>query len=160
MKLKQEVGSFLNFLSEEYSYLTRIKLFLVNIPDLITTGEITQVEFQNFLEKFELETASFVYEKNRHKERISRLLNISPDELTFRQLVKLGFKEFEEKGFRVLRMTNEINMQLLKISVFMKNFSKLQSDFKRLNSFLYQNDYSARGSETTYNPGGSLYMEA
>ena len=68
-KMNETVRDFLAFLSEEYSYLTKIKIFLVKIPKLITDGDINELEFQEFLEKYELESSHFVYEKNRCREK-------------------------------------------------------------------------------------------
>lgn len=160
--MKETVRNFLTFLSEEYSYLTKIKIFLVKIPKLITDGDINELEFQNFLEKYELETSRFVYEKNRYKEKIAEELNLKPEQITFRMLVSMGFDDFRDKGRRVLRITNEITLLLLKTSIYMKNFSNLQREFRRLNNFLYQSDYNARGTEPshTYRPGGKFYGEA
>lgn len=160
--MKETVRNFLTFLSEEYSYLTKIKIFLIKIPKLITNGDINELEFQEFLEKYELETSRFVFEKNRYKEKLAEELNLRQDQVNFRMLVSMGFDEFRDKGRRVLRITNEITLLLLKTSVYIKNFSNLQREFKRLNTFLYQGDYNARGTEPshTYRPGGKFYGEA
>jgi hypothetical protein len=149
-------------LSEEYSYLTKIKIFLIKIPGLITNGDINELEFQNFLEKYELETSRFLYEKNRYKDKIADELKLKPEQVTFRMLVSMGFEDFRDKGHRVLRITNEITLLLLKTSVYMKNFSNLQREFRRLNNFLYQGDYNARGTEPShsYSPGGKFHGEA
>ncbi|MCP5102918.1 MAG: hypothetical protein GY950_06055 [bacterium] len=160
VKLNTIVENFLTFLAEEYRYLTRIKLFLVKVPEMIVNGDINQLEFQDFLEKYELETARFIFEKNRFKEEIARELQSPIEEITFKRLAGLGHRGFEDKGLRVLRISNEINLLLLKISVYLKNFSRMQDEFKRLNNFLYQGDYSARGAEPSYNPGGNFYVEA
>jgi len=160
--MKETVQNFLAFLSEEYSYLTKIKIFLVKIPGLITDGDINELEFQEFLEKYELESSRFVYEKNRYKEKIAGELNLEPEQITFRMLANMGFDEFRDKGRQVLRITNEITLLLLKTSIYMKNFSNLQREFRRLNNFLYQRDYNARGTEPShsYRPGGKFYGEA
>ncbi len=161
-KMKETVRNFLTFLSEEYGYLTKIKIFLIKIPKLITNGDINELEFQNFLEKYELETSRFLFEKNRHKEKIAEELNLKPEQVTFRMLVSMGFDDFRDKGHRVLRITNEISLLLLKTSVYIKNFSNLQREFRRLNNFLYQGDYNARGTEPShsYRPAGKSYGEA
>lgn len=160
--MKETVRNFLNFLSEEYSYLTNIKLFLLKIPKLITSGDINELEFQRFLEKYELETLRFVQERNQFKENIAEELHLRPEQVTYKMLVSMGFDDFTELGSRVLRMTNEITMLLLKTSVYLKNFSRLQGEFMRLNNFLYRHDYSARGTESSYNykPGMNFYGEA
>lgn len=160
--MKETVRNFLNFLSEEYSYLTNIKLFLLKIPKLITSGDINELEFQRFLEKYELETLRFVQERNQFKENIAGELHLRPEQVTYKMLVSMGFDDFTELGSRVLRMTNEITMLLLKTSVYLKNFSRLQGEFMRLNNFLYRHDYSARGTESSYNykPGMNFYGEA
>jgi hemerythrin-like domain-containing protein len=160
--MKETVRNFLNFLSEEHSYLTNIKIFLIKIPKLITSGDINELEFQKFLEKYELESLRFVKEQKHFKEKISEELNLRPEQVTYRMLVSMGFDEFSELGRRVLRITNEITMLLLKTSVYLKNFSRLQGEFMRLNNFLYRHDYSARGTESsyTYKPGMNFYGEA
>lgn len=160
--MKETIRNFLNFLSEEYSYLTNIKIFLVKIPKLITDGDINELEFQKFLEKYELESLRFVKEQNNFKEKIAEEMNLRPEQVSYRMLVSMGFEEFSELGRRVLRIINEITMLLMKASVFLKNFSRLQGEFTRLNNFLYQHDYSARGTEAshTYKPGMNFYGEA
>lgn len=158
--MKDAIEKFLNFLSEEYEYLVKIKVFLVRIPELIAKGDINNLEFQSFLEKYEVETAHFLHEKNLYKEKIAKHMNIPAQQLTFNKLVQLGYKEFEDKGWRILHISNEINLLLVKISVYLRNFSRLQNEFKRLNSFLYQNDYSARGAAAPYSPGRNFHREA
>ena len=160
--MNETVRDFLAFLSEEYSYLTKIKIFLVKIPRLITDGDINELEFQEFMEKYELESSRFVYEKNRYREKIAGELNLEPGQISFRMLASMGFDEFRDIGHRVLQITNEITLLLLKTSIYMKNFSNLQREFRRLNNFLYQGDYNARGTEPSqpYRPGGKFYGEA
>jgi hypothetical protein len=89
-------------------------------------------------------------------------MNVAPEQVTFLLLARLGYRDFEEKGHRVLKVSNEIAMLLLKISIYMRNFSRLRQEFKHLNHFLYQNDYSSRGTavENRYNPGKNFYGEA
>lgn len=158
------LDNFLKFLAEEYDYLVKIKLFLVNVPDMITTGKINELEFRDFMEKYELETARFLFEKNRFKDSIAAQLNIPSAQVTFKVLVNLGRAEFEETGAKVIKITNEISKLLLKISIYLDNFSRLQNKFKRFNNFLYRNDYSAAalGVEPSYNytPGRNFYGEA
>lgn len=158
--MKYAIEKFLNFLSEEYDYLTRIKLFLVRIPELIAKGDINELEFQQFMEKYEVETAHYVREKTRYKELIAKQSGIPADEVTFKMLEKLGYPEFADKGRRVLKISNEISLLLMKIAVYLRNFAKMQDEFRRLNSFLYQNDYSHRGASPSYNPGRNFYGEA
>ncbi|HLP58821.1 MAG TPA: hypothetical protein VK186_08330 [Candidatus Deferrimicrobium sp.] len=162
--MNEILTNFLKFLAEEYDYLVRIKLFLVGVPEMITTGKINEHEFRGFMEKYELETARLLFEKNRFKELIAAQLNIPPGQLSLKLLVNMGHKEFEEIGLQVLKITNEISLLLLKVSIYLANFSKLQNEFKRLNNFLYRNDYTAaaRGGEPAYNytPGGKFYGEA
>ncbi len=155
------VYKFLNFLNEEYNYLTRIKIFLGKVPAMIMSGEINQVEFQNFLEKYELENSRFVFDKNRYREEIGGCLSMPAQAVTFKVLVSRGFREFENIGRRVLRIANEIKMLLVKITVYMKNFARMQQEFQRLNAFILQSDYSARGAEANYNynPGKNLQLE-
>jgi hypothetical protein len=160
--VKTIIQDFLTFLAEEYSYLTRIKVFLLKVPELITSGQVNELEFQNFLEKYELETSRFLYEKNRFKEEIARELNLPIEQVTFRRLVNLGYRGFEDKGRRVLKVSNEISLLLLKISIYLKNFARMQNEFRRLNTFLYQHDYSARGTDSSYSytPGRNFHGEA
>lgn len=162
VKMKTIIQDFLTFLAEEYSYLTRIKVFLLKVPELISTGQVNEQEFQNFLEKYELETSRFLYEKKRFKEEIARELNLPVEQVTFRRLVNMGFRGFEDKGRRVLKVSNEISLLLLKISIYLKNFARLQNEFQRLNTFLYQHDYSARGvgPSHSYTPGRNFHGEA
>jgi hypothetical protein len=160
MKTDEVVNQFLTFLDEKYAYLTRIKLFLAGVPDLFTNGQITGTEFQTFLEKYELETAKFLAEKQWYQEKIAEGLNLEAEQITFKLLVSLGFNEFEEKGRRVLRISNEITLLLFKISIYMKNFLKLQREFMQVNNFLVQKDYSAKGVEISYDPGRTFYREA
>ncbi|MCX6580654.1 MAG: hypothetical protein NT166_10785 [Candidatus Aminicenantes bacterium] len=162
--MNEILENFLKFLAEEYDYLVKIKLFLLDVPDMITTGKINEPEFRDFMEKYELETARFLFEKNRFKESIAGQLNIPPGQATFKMLVNLGRREFEETGAKVIKITNEISKLLLRISIYLDNFSKLQNKFKRFNNFLYRNDYSAaaRGVELSHNytPGRNFYGEA
>jgi len=161
-ELNELITNFLNFLNEEYHSLVKIKVFLLGIPELISNGKINQLEFQNFLEKYELQTASMIYEKNRFKDQIAEKLSTSREEVNFKVLVNLGFHDFEDIGRRVLRISNEITLLLVKISVYLKNFTRMQQEFKRLNHFLSHNDYSPRGESafTAYNPGRNFYGEA
>lgn len=158
--LTSTVKEFLGFLNEECDYLERVKLLMVRIPELISNGGITQMEFHDFLETFEIETSRYLNEKSKYKETLAGLLKTTTGDITFKLLVALGFPEFEETGRRVLRLGNEIKLLMLKITIFQNNFNKLQSGFKRLNNFLYQSDYSPRGSEPRYAPGRNFYMEA
>ena len=103
---------------------------------------------------------SFLAEKNWHLEKIAEKLNIKKEQVNFKLLVTMGYKEFEDKGRRVLRISNEITLLLYKISVYMKNYLKPQQEFMRLNNFLYQKDYSPRGVEVPYHPGKNFYGEA
>lgn len=156
------INDFLNFLSEEYSYLVKIKVFLVNVPQMITGNKINEVEFQAFLEKYEVETSRYVFERKRFKDQIAQKLNIPAEQVNFTYLVRLGYREFDEKARRVLRITNDINQLLFKIAIFLRNFHRLQQEFKRLNSFLYQHDYTSRGQTvaSAYTPGKNFYGEA
>jgi len=151
---------FSDFLAEELQFLTNIKLFLARVPELLTSGEITQIEFQEFLEKYEIETARFLFEKNDYKDQIAEKLAISPAYFTFNLLAQLGFREFEDLSRRIFKAANEIGVQLVKVSIYLKNFTKLQQDFRRLNNFLYQKDYSLRGVDSPYSPGRNFYREA
>jgi hypothetical protein len=164
MKLDETVNQFSKFLSEEYGYLLKIKLFLLDVPGMITAGNINELEFQGFLEKYEVETSRFLFEKNRYKEEIAGLLNVPREQVTFKLLVSLGYLEFDNKAHRVLKIANEITMNLLKVSVFIRNFARMNQEMKRLNTFLYQEDYSPTGMETggsyTYQRGGNFYGEA
>jgi len=143
--MNEETKNYLTFLNEEFSYLLKIKLFLLEIPGMITRGDINQLEFQSFLEKYEMEMSRFLFEKNRHKENIAQKMRVKADQVTFKLLVHVGNKDFEAMGRKIVKITNEITMHLFKVSVYMQNFAKMQMEFKRLNSFLYQNDYSAAG---------------
>ncbi len=151
---------FLQFLAEEHNYLVSIRKFLSEIPALITSGQITEFEFQNFLEKHELQTARFIFDKNQYRAEIAKSINTAAENINFKLLVKMGFREFESKGRKVLKISNEISRELVKISIFLRNFSKLQTELKRLNNFLIQKDYSPRGVESTYAPGRNFYGEA
>jgi len=159
-KLKEIVNEFAEFLDQKYQYLLQIKLFLVGVPDLISNEKINQLEFQNFMEKYELETTKFLSEKNWYQEKIAEKLNIKKEEVNFKLLVNLGFSEFKEKGRKALHISNEITMILFKISVYIKNFSKLQQKFGQLNNFLYQKDYSITGVPISVTPGRNFYGEA
>lgn len=160
----EEIDNYLEFLNSEYDYLVKIKLFLVTVPEMIANGNINQLEFQGFMEKYEVETSGFMFRKSTHKELIAKKLHVKPDQVSFKLLVHLGYKEFEEKGRQVVKITNEISQGLNKIIIYLKNFSKMQQEFQRLNSFLYQEDYSPRGigRETAYNynRGRNFYGEA
>jgi hypothetical protein len=162
--MDEVIKEYLEFLSEEYGYLFKIKLFLMDIPDMIATGSISELEFQGFLEKHEVETSRFLFEKNRYQESIAKNLHISKEQVTLKLLVHLGYKAFEEQGRNVLRITNEITLHLVKISVFLKNFSKMQQEFKRLNNFLYQENYSPQSIDGhtaySFNRGRNFYGEA
>jgi hypothetical protein len=147
------IKEYLSFLAEQYGYLTKIKLFLNRIPQMIVKGEVNQLEFQGFLEKYEVQNAHFIYEKNRFQQRIGERMRVTPEQVTFKLLVHVGHRQFEDKGRRLLRITNEIKMQLVKISIYMKNFARMQEDFRRLSNFLYQNDYTPRGTA-----GGNPYL--
>ena len=158
--LNEIVTEFAGFLERKYHYLTRIKLFLVGVPELFTDNKINQVEFQNFMDKYELETARYLSEKNWYQEKIAEHLNIKKEQVNFKLLVNLGFSEFEDKGRNVLRISNEITLLLFKIAVYMKNYLKLQREFSRLNTFLDQKDYSPRGVQVSVSPGRNFYGEA
>lgn len=164
MKLDEYVNQYLQFLSQEYGYLVKIKLFLLDVPGMIADGNINELEFQGFMEKYEVETSRYLFEKNRHRQDIADLLRISRDEVTFKFLVGLGYREFENKGHRVLKISNEITMQLLKVSVYIRSFAQMNQEMKRLNNFLYQSDYSPTGMETqnaySYSRGRNYVGEA
>jgi hypothetical protein len=154
------IKEFLSFLEEQIQVLTKIKLFLVSIPKLFTNGKISELEFQTFLEKYELETAAFIAEKNQYSKQIAEKLNIANDQVNFKLLVNLGYRKFKDRGLKMISISNEITLLLYKISIYMKNYSKLQRQFLSLNSFLHQKDYSARGVEIPYIPGRNFYGEA
>ncbi len=160
--MNELLKEFFDFLNEEYMYLSQVKLFLNEIPLRIENGNIDELEFQGFLEKYEVQNSHFIYEKNRYKERISEKLHIKNEHFSFRLLVHIGHREFHELGQKVFKISNEISMQLLKIAIFLKNDQKMQREFKRLNSFLYQHDYSPMGIavESVYRPGRNFYGEA
>jgi hypothetical protein len=154
------IKEFLSFLAEKYQALTKIKLFLVGVPELFANGKITEQVFQTFLEKYELETAKFISEKNHYQQEIAKKLNITKEQVNFNLLVDLGHKEFKDISRKVLSISNEISLLLYKIAIYMKNFSKLQQEFIRLNNFLFQKDYSAKGVEMSCDPGRNFYGEA
>jgi len=160
--MNELINDFSEFLASENQYLSQVKLFLVGIPEQVTRGEMNHVEFQHFLEKYEVQNAHFIYEKKRFMEKIADALQIKTNQVSFRMLVQLGYREFESIGRNALKLSNEIRMLLIKISIFMKNFSKLQKEFKRLNGFIYQHDYSHQGvaAEHSYRPGRNYYGEA
>lgn len=156
------VNDFLNFLADEYRYLVKIKVFLVGVPKLITESKINEQEFQVFLEKYEVETAHYLFEKKRFLEQIAQRLKVSVQQVNFKYLVRLGYQGFNDKGRRVLRITNEIKQLLIKVAIFLRNFQRMQQEFRRLNSFLYQHDYSSMGhsKDVAYTPGRNYYGEA
>jgi hypothetical protein len=154
------VEDFLGFLNKKSQYLTNVKIFLLSIPELFPKGKISEMEFQNFMEKYEMETAAFLSEKNWYQEKIAEKLNVPKEQVTFKLLLNLGYNDFEATGRKVLRISNEITMLLFKISIYIKNYFKLQREFVGLNNFLYQKDYSARGMEMPYHPGKTFYGEA
>ncbi len=162
--MKELTKDFLSFLCEEYSYLEKVKLFLAEIPQLIANGSISQMEFQMFLEKYEVETSRYLFERNKYKEQIALKLHVQKDQVTFKLLVHLGYTEFEEKGLNLLKITNEIKMFLMKISIYLQNFARMQLEFKRLNNFLYQKDYSPHSVKTegpyNFNRGRNFHGEA
>lgn len=160
--MKELIKEFSEFLAEEYRHLTRVKVFLMKVPRLIGEGEIDQIEFQNFLEKYEVQNSHFINEKKRFNHQIAEKLNIEPEEVSLSRLVRMGYRELNDIGHRVVRISNDISMLLLKISIFLKNFSRMQQEFKRLNHFLHQNDYSPRGvaMEPVYRTGRNFYGEA
>jgi hypothetical protein len=162
--MKELTNEFLTFLSEEYDYLENVKSFLVEIPALIANGSISQMEFQMFLEKYEVQTSRYIFERNKYREGIAAKLHVKKDQVTFQLLVHVGYPEFEEKGLKLLKITNEIKMHLLKITIYLRNFAKMQLEFKRLNNFLYQKDYSPRSVETdgpyNFNRGRNFHGEA
>jgi hypothetical protein len=162
IKMDELIKEFSDFLADEYRYLNQVKVFLMGIPERISEGDTDHFEFQNFIEKYEVQNAHFLHEKNRFKERIGEQLNMKKEQVTFRLLVQLGHREFEETGRNVLKISNEITMLLLKISIFLRNFTKLQMEFKRLNGYLYQHDYSSRGMvvENSYHTGRNFHGEA
>lgn len=162
--MKELMKDFLSFLSEEYGYLEEVKAFLVQIPELIANGRISQMEFQMFLEKYEVQTSRYLFERNKHIEAIAAQMHVPKDQVSFSLLVHVGYKEFEEKGLNLFKITNEIKMHLLKITIFLQNFAKMQLEFKRLNNFLYQKDYSPRSVKAegpyNFNRGRNFYGEA
>lgn len=162
--MKELMNEFLSFLSEEYSYLEDVRSFLIEIPQLIANGSISQLEFQMFLEKYEVQTSRYIFERNRYREAIAARLHIQIDQVTFKLLVHVGYSAFEEKGLHLLKISNEIKMLLLKISIYLQNFAKMQLEFKRLNNFLYQKDYSPHSVKTdgpyNFNRGRNFYGEA
>ena len=160
MNTDEIIKDFSSFLEEKYQAFVKIKRFLVGIPELFANGNITHLEFQNFMEKYELETARFISEKNQYQQEIAEKLHIAKEQVNFKSLVNLGYREFRDTGRKVLSISNEITLLLYKISIYMKNYAKLQQEFMRLNNFLYQKDYSAKGVEMSYDPGRNFYGEA
>ena len=160
MNADEIIKEFLNFLVEKYQALTKIKLFLVGIPELFANGKITEQEFQTFLEKYELETAKFISGKNHYQQEIAKKLNITKEQVNFKLLVDLGYKEFKDINRKALSISNEISLLLYKIAIYMKNFSKLQQEFMLLNNFLSQKDYSAKWVEMSCDPGRNFHGEA
>ncbi|MCP4213733.1 MAG: hypothetical protein GY765_03705 [bacterium] len=158
--MNKTTNDYLVFLNEQYKDLTKVKQFLSGVPKLLTSGMINQMEFQNFLEKYEMESAGLLFEENRLKQALADGLRIKPQQVSFKLLVKIGHREFEEIGRRVLRITNEIKMLMMKVAVYLKSFTRLQQEMASLNNFLYQEDYSARGVERPYTPGRRFYGEA
>lgn len=154
------VNDFYAFLDEETKRLLKIRDFLMTIPERITTGEITSFEFQNFVETYELETYRFHNTKMDHMRKVTVALNIPAEELSFQTLIKMGYTDFNKIAPEFIAITNQIKSMLLKTTIFIKNFMRLNQELMRLNNYLLQNDYSRKGREKNDHHSYSFHREA
>ncbi len=154
------VKDFYDFLDVETKRLLKIRDFIATIPDRITRGEITTIEFQNFVETYELETYKFHNTKQDHIKKVTESLNIPAEELSFQLLVKMGYTDFIKLAPEFIAITDQIKSMLLKTSIFIKNFMRLNQELMKLNNYLLQNDYSRQGREKSDHHSYSFYREA
>ena len=57
--MEQTIKDFKELLEKEYGYLKKIKIFLKDLPPLISQNKATPLEFQNFIEYHEVEMQKF-----------------------------------------------------------------------------------------------------
>jgi len=138
------IKEFFVFLENELSYLENVSKFLDSVPKLITGNRIDSYEFGNYLEKYELEVYRIASQKK------GLLL----------QLAASGHKEFIEMGKKIFAVSNRIKFTLLKVSIYLSKFTKLNNDLKKVNRFLFQDNYSASGIEKKEQKNSLFFSEA
>ena len=154
------IKAFYELLENELTYLETVNRFLETVPSLIAHNKITNYEFNNFLEQYELEVYRIATEKKRYFIQIAKYLNIEIADLSFNLIAKAGYREFLDIGKRIIRISNKIKLTLLKVSIYISKFSKLNSDLGKINQFLLQNNYSAKGTETQEHRSSMFVGEA
>lgn len=154
------IKEFFVFLEGELAYLNNVNKFLESVPKLITGNKIDSFEFGNFLEKYEMEVYKIASRKKNILIKIAAYYKIDVVELNFTYISNSGHKEFIELGREVFRISNKIKFTLLKVSIYLTKFSKLNNDLKSVNRFLFQDNYSSNGIEKKDQKNSIFFSEA
>lgn len=143
--MNELINNFSTFLTKECEELERIKTFLFELPDQISHGRTHAFDFQKYLEQHEIKTRRILEEKNRYLSTIAQHMNAPEEKVTLDFLYRLGYEEFHRLKVKLNQLSTEIAYLLLKCSIFLKNYARMNSKFKQINNFLLQSDYTIRG---------------
>lgn len=141
------IKDFFVFLENELSYLEKVSQFLDSVPKLITGNRIDSYEFGNYLEKYELEVYRIASQKKGLLLQLAAYYKIDVTDVSFTYISNSGHKEFLQIGKKIFDISNRIKFTLLKVSIYLAKFTKLNNDLKKVNRFLFQDNYSASGIE-------------
>lgn len=160
--MKETIREFSALLKNELNFLLAVKAFLATIPEALEKGDVLIRDFQLFMEKYEYDSHCLLAEKNHLLKEIAALLNIAVENLNLPLLVNMGYGEFEDIQIKIHKTTNEVSLQLLKISIFLKNYARLNTEQLGFNSFLFQSNYSDSLTNKKFNSrkGQRFYGEA
>ncbi len=154
------IKEFYMFLKIELGYLETVNKFFESIPKLITENKVDSFEFGNFLEKYEIEIYKIASNKKSLLMRIAEYYNIDVTEVNLTYISNAGHKEFVEIGKKIFSLSNKIKYTLLKASIYLTKFSQLNNELKKVNRFLFQDNYAANGIENKDQKNSIFFSEA
>ncbi len=146
--------SFYRLLEEEAAALTQASDLLSDLPERLGGEEILTREFSNVLERLEVRMLRLHGQKQDTIRQLAGLLEVPPSGVTFALLATRGHPEFAGIGVALLRLARDLNRQIFRLTVFLKNQRRFQQEWAQLNRFLSGETYSAQGEQNSVSHRG------
>lgn len=151
---------FYEFLELELTYLKDANNFLKTIPDMIVKNKLKDFEFGNFIEKYEMEVYKIALKKKDFLIEISEYYGVDANEISITYLDKVSDFGYMNLKKEIIKLSNMIVDNLLKVSIYLNRFAKLNGDLKKINGFLYQGNYASDGEGIKGRKKSIFYSEA